>query len=136
MTESKHTKRVGAYARVSTPDQNAENQIDQIRRFCKARGWEIVHEFAREHGYFISGWAINEDRGIVGILFDNYQFSTKTNNMALKFYRLDGELIAETSFAIEGSRINTSSRENFIIYNKGRNFAFGLKNKVYGGGIP
>jgi hypothetical protein len=100
------------------------------------RSGEIVHEFAREKGYFISGWAISEERDIVGILFDNYQFSTKTNNMALKFYHLDGELIAETSFTIEGSRIDINSRENFIIYNKGKNFAFGLKNVVYGGKIP
>jgi DNA invertase Pin-like site-specific DNA recombinase len=52
MSATKTTKRVGAYARVSTSDQNAENQIDQIRRFCKARGWEIVQEFV-DHG--ISG---------------------------------------------------------------------------------
>jgi hypothetical protein len=110
--------------------------LSGIGYLIDTRNGEIVHEFAREKGYFISGWAINEDRGIVGILFDHYQFSTKTNHMTLKFYHLNGEPIAETSLTIEGSRISTESRENFIIYNKGRNFAFGLKNLVYGGEVP
>src|SRR5689334_9975577 len=33
--------RAALYARVSTADQTAENQIQELRRYCDARGWEI-----------------------------------------------------------------------------------------------
>jgi DNA invertase Pin-like site-specific DNA recombinase len=40
------------YARVSTShhDQRPEIQINELRRFCAARGWEIAHEIT-DHGY-------------------------------------------------------------------------------------
>jgi len=38
-------KRVGIYARVSTKDQTAENQLLDLRKYCQARGWAIVGEF-------------------------------------------------------------------------------------------
>lgn len=37
-------KRVGIYARVSTKDQTAENQLLDLRKYCEARGWQIVAE--------------------------------------------------------------------------------------------
>lgn len=37
--------RVGIYARVSTKDQTAENQLIQLRDFAAARGWRVVEEF-------------------------------------------------------------------------------------------
>ena len=33
------TIRAGIYARVSTNDQTAENQLLELRRYCEARGW-------------------------------------------------------------------------------------------------
>ncbi len=38
-------KRVALYARVSTADQTAENQLLDLRKHCAARGWTIVKEF-------------------------------------------------------------------------------------------
>ncbi len=36
---------VAIYSRVSTSDQNPEMQIDELRAYCKARGWENVREY-------------------------------------------------------------------------------------------
>jgi DNA invertase Pin-like site-specific DNA recombinase len=39
-------KRAAIYARVSTHNgQNPEMQLEEVRRFCRARGWEIAGEF-------------------------------------------------------------------------------------------
>jgi DNA invertase Pin-like site-specific DNA recombinase len=44
-------KRVAIYARVSTSrDQKPEVQIDELRRYCQARGWEVVGEIV-DRGY-------------------------------------------------------------------------------------
>lgn len=32
--------RAGAYSRVSTPEQHPAAQVDQLRAYCQARGWE------------------------------------------------------------------------------------------------
>jgi len=37
--------KVAVYARVSTRDQNAESQLQDLRRYCASRGWEIINEF-------------------------------------------------------------------------------------------
>lgn len=37
-------KRVGIYCRVSTKEQTAENQTLDLRKYCEARGWQIVAE--------------------------------------------------------------------------------------------
>ena len=39
-------KKVALYARVSTNDQTVENQLIDLRRYAKERGWKIVGEFA------------------------------------------------------------------------------------------
>jgi len=45
------TKRAALYARCSTSrDQNPEVQISELRRYCKAREWEITEEII-DHGY-------------------------------------------------------------------------------------
>lgn len=44
--------RIALYARVSTQDQTAENQILELRSYCTARGWTVAQEFV-DHG--ISG---------------------------------------------------------------------------------
>jgi DNA invertase Pin-like site-specific DNA recombinase len=41
--------RAALYARVSTIDQNCENQLLELRRYCEARGWPISREFI-DHG--------------------------------------------------------------------------------------
>src|SRR4051812_18732172 len=33
------------YARVSTADQHCENQLQELRRYCEARGWAITREY-------------------------------------------------------------------------------------------
>ncbi len=38
-------KRVAIYARVSTSDQTAYNQLLELRRHCASRGWTIAREF-------------------------------------------------------------------------------------------
>jgi hypothetical protein len=45
-------KRIGIYARVSTLEQSAVNQLLDLRGYCKARGWQVVAECV-DHG--ISG---------------------------------------------------------------------------------
>src|SRR4051812_40673097 len=44
--------RIAIYARVSTMDQNPENQAAELRRYAGARGWTIIREYC-DHG--ISG---------------------------------------------------------------------------------
>jgi len=41
MTQSTSPLRAGIYARVSTLDQTAENQLLELRRYCQARGWTV-----------------------------------------------------------------------------------------------
>lgn len=38
-------KRVAIYARVSTVDQTCDNQLHDLRDYCRARGWANVREF-------------------------------------------------------------------------------------------
>ena len=38
-------KRVAIYARVSTTDQTCDNQLRDLREYCRARGWTDVREF-------------------------------------------------------------------------------------------
>jgi DNA invertase Pin-like site-specific DNA recombinase len=46
---SDRPSRVGIYARVSTTDQTVENQLLDLRRYCRERGWTVVEEFT-DHG--------------------------------------------------------------------------------------
>jgi DNA invertase Pin-like site-specific DNA recombinase len=41
-------KRVGIYARVSTKDQTTDNQLLDLRKYCIARGWQIISESVDE----------------------------------------------------------------------------------------
>jgi len=38
-------KRVAVYCRVSTTDQTCDNQLRDLREYCRARGWTEVREF-------------------------------------------------------------------------------------------
>ncbi len=37
------------YVRVSTADQNTDNQLIELRRYCEARGWTVSREYV-DHG--------------------------------------------------------------------------------------
>ena len=50
--------RVAIYARVSTSKQDCENQMQQLRQFASAQGWDVVAEYADE----ISGKLAEKDR--------------------------------------------------------------------------
>src|SRR3989454_3435108 len=39
-------KRVGCYLRVSTTEQTVENQRNDLRAYCTARGWDSVTEYS------------------------------------------------------------------------------------------
>ena len=41
--------RAALYARVSTVDQHAQNQLPELQQYAEARGWEI-HETYVDHG--------------------------------------------------------------------------------------
>jgi DNA invertase Pin-like site-specific DNA recombinase len=41
--------RVAIYARVSTLDQQPENQLLELQRYAQARGWRVVAEHV-DHG--------------------------------------------------------------------------------------
>ena len=36
---------IAIYARVSTDEQNVDMQVTELRSYCLARGWNIVHEY-------------------------------------------------------------------------------------------
>jgi DNA invertase Pin-like site-specific DNA recombinase len=42
-------QRIALYARVSTHEQTAENQILELRAYCAARGWKVAAEYV-DHG--------------------------------------------------------------------------------------
>src|SRR2546427_940373 len=44
-------RRVAVYTRVSTTDQNCKMQLQELRTYAQARGWQIVNEFKDE------GWS-------------------------------------------------------------------------------
>jgi DNA invertase Pin-like site-specific DNA recombinase len=37
--------RIALYSRVSTAEQSAQMQLDELRSYCQRRGWEIAEEF-------------------------------------------------------------------------------------------
>jgi DNA invertase Pin-like site-specific DNA recombinase len=37
--------KIALYSRISTSDQNNQNQLDQLRAFAQTQGWRIVHEY-------------------------------------------------------------------------------------------
>ena len=43
-------KKAAIYARVSTEDQNAAMQVEELRSMCERRGWEIYNEYV-DGGY-------------------------------------------------------------------------------------
>ena len=58
--------RAAIYARVSTLDQEPENQLQELRRYAEARGWTVV-EYV--------------DRGVSEVLYSqkNWPFFSRVN---------------------------------------------------------
>jgi len=99
MTSStERTKRVALYARVSTTDQHPGMQVDELRRVCAQRGWEIAGE------YVDAGYSGSKDRrpeldrlmgdvhrGMVGVVlvwrFDRFARSVRHLVSALEDFR-------------------------------------------------
>ena len=90
--------RVGIYARVSTKDQNCELQLRDLRVFCAARRFDLVHEFVDvgESGAKDSRPQLNElmaharKRKLDAVLvwrFDRFARSTKHLLLALEEFR-------------------------------------------------
>jgi DNA invertase Pin-like site-specific DNA recombinase len=52
-------KRAAIYVRVSTDKQPNQNQVTELRRIAKRRGWEVVHEY---HDAGVSGAKSREAR--------------------------------------------------------------------------
>jgi DNA invertase Pin-like site-specific DNA recombinase len=48
MTIEKNAKRAAIYCRVSTNDQTVANQLGDLRRYARDRGWQIVDEVSDE----------------------------------------------------------------------------------------
>ncbi len=97
-TSGEKPKRVALYARVSTTDQHPGMQVDELRRVCSQRGWEIVGE------YVDAGYSGSKDRrpeldrlmgdvhrGMVGIVlvwrFDRFARSVRHLVSALEDFR-------------------------------------------------
>jgi DNA invertase Pin-like site-specific DNA recombinase len=74
-------KRIGIYCLVSTKDQTNENQLLDLRKYCKSRGWEITAECI-DHG--ISG--TRDDRPQLRAVMD---FARKRKIDALLVWRFD-----------------------------------------------
>jgi len=94
-------QRVALYARVSTAEQNPENQLLDLRRHAQLRGWEIVSEFVDKgiSGSKDSRPALNElmraarRREIDTVLcwrFDRFGRSTRHLVMTLDEFRALG----------------------------------------------
>jgi DNA invertase Pin-like site-specific DNA recombinase len=98
MTSGEKPKRVAIYARVSTTDQHPGMQVDELRRVCSQRGWEIAGE------YVDAGYSGSKDRrpeldrlmqdvhrGMVGIVlvwrFDRFARSVRHLVTALEDFR-------------------------------------------------
>ena len=54
-------KRVGCYLRVSTTEQTVENQRNDLRAYCKARGWDDVIEYT-ESAFCSAGMVLVYER--------------------------------------------------------------------------
>src|SRR4051812_2331362 len=50
--------RAAIYSRVSTGDQDNENQLGQLREYCQRQGWHVVAEFVDQ----VSGGTSNRER--------------------------------------------------------------------------
>ncbi len=114
--------RIALYARVSTTDQDADLQIDDLRRYAAARGWVIVGEFV-DRG--VSGaaasrpaldklWAVARRRDVDGIVvwrFDRFSRSVSDLVRSLEEFRALG-----VAFVSIHEQIDTSSPTGRVVF--------------------
>jgi len=50
----KHVKTVGVYTRVSSEEQDAQNQMMAIENYCRAKGWNITAIYTESEGAWSS----------------------------------------------------------------------------------
>src|SRR5437899_511284 len=90
--------RIGIYARVSTKDQSCELQLRDLRTYCTARGFDLVHEYvdvgqsgakdSRPELNILMGDARKRQfDAIVVWRFDRFARSTKHLLLALEEFR-------------------------------------------------
>jgi site-specific DNA recombinase len=61
---------VATYARVSTSDQNCALQLEELNRYCQARGWQIVREYIDQG---ISGASVKKRQAFKELMQDAAQ---------------------------------------------------------------
>lgn len=95
------SKKVGIYCRVSTHDQSTDMQLNTLREYCSARGFEIYKEYADNgvSGTKDSRPALNElmdaarkhkIQAVVVYKFDRFARSTKHLVLALEEFQALG----------------------------------------------
>jgi DNA invertase Pin-like site-specific DNA recombinase len=62
------------YARVSTDEQNVETQLQALRHYCQARGWEILNEYV--------------DEGVSGSIADRAQLNLMMQHAANRWFKV------------------------------------------------
>ena len=98
MTSSTATKPVALYARVSTTDQHPGMQVDELRRVCSQRGWQIVGEYvdaghsgSKDRRPELDRLMGDVNRGKIGIVlvwrFDRFARSVRHLVTALEDFR-------------------------------------------------
>jgi len=98
MTSSIATKLVALYARVSTTDQHPGMQVDELRRVCAQRGWQIVGEYvdaghsgSKDRRPELDRLMGDVNRGKIGIVlvwrFDRFARSVRHLVTALEDFR-------------------------------------------------
>lgn len=98
MSASTSTKHVAIYARVSTIDQRPEMQMDELRRVCSQRGWQIMGEYvdagysgSRDRRPELDRLVQDVHRGKVGVVlvwrFDRFARSVRHLVSALEDFR-------------------------------------------------
>jgi DNA invertase Pin-like site-specific DNA recombinase len=116
-------KKVALYARVSTTDQTAENQLLDLRKYCSARGWEVV-----EPPYVDTGFSGSKaDRPALSRLMDDVRkrrvdrvlvwrfdrFARSVAHLALAVQEFNDRDIAFTSYQ-EGVDTSTAQGRMFV----------------------
>jgi DNA invertase Pin-like site-specific DNA recombinase len=95
-------KKVGIYARVSTNQQDCENQLIELRRFSEARGWQVI-EFV--------------DKGMSGTLDENKRPALNLLLDAARKRKIDGVLVWDFSRFARSMRQLVEALDKFRTWN-------------------
>ena len=108
------TSRVAIYARVSTKDQDAQLQVEELRRLAKHRGWRVSREYvdagvsgSRENRPELDALMADARRGKIDVVavwrFDRFARSTRHLVTALEEFRALGVHFVSAREAIDTS---------------------------------